>query len=116
LLIPFIHQLSSSQHIFYHSTCPKLQHSPPKLPSRNSLSPFAKLVSRRFFFHQHEHSKLTPVSDAPVRDDYESKKADYETEISELLGFPVKININVNAVWAYAQDAAATQAGSTFSG
>lgn len=33
-----------------------------------------------------------------------------------MLGFPVKINIDVNAVWAYAQDMGAGQAGSTFTG
>ena len=51
-----------------------------------------------------------------VRDNYESKKAEYETEISGLLGFPLKISIDVNAVWAYAQDMGASQAGSTFTG
>jgi len=51
-----------------------------------------------------------------LRDNYESKKAEYETEIAALLGFPVKINIDVNAVWAYARDMGASQAGSTFTG
>ena len=54
--------------------------------------------------------------DPTVRDDYEAKRADYETEISDLLGFPMKINIDVNAVWAYAQNVSTTHAGSTLAG
>jgi len=51
-----------------------------------------------------------------IRDQWESKKADYESQIAGVLGFPVAININVNAVWAYGESLSATQAGSTFSG
>lgn len=98
------------------STCPKPQRSLPKLPSRNSLSPFVKIVS--YLSPPLTWVRYADASDlgASVRDNYESKKVEYETEIAGLLGFPVKINIDVNAVWAYAQDMGASQAGSTFTG
>ncbi|KAH9478624.1 hypothetical protein JR316_0009081 [Psilocybe cubensis] len=53
-----------------------------------------------------------------LRDNYESKKGDYETEIADVLGFPIAINIDVNAVWAYAEtlSLSSEQAGRTFTG
>ncbi|KDR80203.1 hypothetical protein GALMADRAFT_62602 [Galerina marginata CBS 339.88] len=51
-----------------------------------------------------------------IRDNWDSKKEDFETQIADALGFPVTINVNVNEVWAYADSLSATQAGSTFSG
>ncbi|KAF8951695.1 hypothetical protein BDZ97DRAFT_1683740 [Flammula alnicola] len=60
--------------------------------------------------------KLPLAARKDVRDNFESKKSDYESTIAGLLGFPVTINIDVNAVWAYGEALAATQAGGTFSG
>lgn len=39
-----------------------------------------------------------------VRDNFESKKADFEAQITKLLGTDFKINYNVGAIWAYNQD------------
>ncbi|PPQ84120.1 hypothetical protein CVT25_003333 [Psilocybe cyanescens] len=51
-----------------------------------------------------------------LRDNYESKKDDYESDINDVLGFALAINIDVNAVWAYGESLSAEQAGSTFTG
>ncbi|KIM46757.1 hypothetical protein M413DRAFT_23115 [Hebeloma cylindrosporum] len=82
----------------------------PKAPVFTPKAPIEKLPlavrkassSSYFFFHQHDHSMLMHVS--------------WCYKISGLLGFPLKINTNVNAVWAYAQSDTATQASSTFAG
>ncbi|KAK0192671.1 hypothetical protein F5146DRAFT_1041025 [Armillaria mellea] len=39
-----------------------------------------------------------------VRDNFECKKADFEAQITKLLGTDFKINYNVGAIWAYNQD------------
>ncbi|OCK83715.1 hypothetical protein K432DRAFT_290480 [Lepidopterella palustris CBS 459.81] len=39
-----------------------------------------------------------------VRDEYESKRADYEEQITTLMGTAWKIDINPNAIWIYAED------------
>lgn len=39
-----------------------------------------------------------------VRDEWENKKAEYEQRLSDLLGAPWKIDINLPQVCAYAQD------------
>ncbi|KAG7448504.1 uncharacterized protein BT62DRAFT_1003222 [Guyanagaster necrorhizus] len=40
----------------------------------------------------------------PIRDNFESKRADFEAQITKLLGTDFKINYNVGAIWAYNQD------------
>lgn len=47
-----------------------------------------------------------------LRDNFEAEKEDWETQISDLLGAPFKINFNANEVWAYASDG--SSAGSIF--
>jgi hypothetical protein len=39
-----------------------------------------------------------------VRDEYETKRADFEEQISKLLGTAWKVNINPNAIWVYAEE------------
>ncbi|KAF2179115.1 hypothetical protein K469DRAFT_674816 [Zopfia rhizophila CBS 207.26] len=39
-----------------------------------------------------------------VRDEYENKKADFEEELSSILGKPWKIDINPNAIWVYTEE------------
>ena len=40
---------------------------------------------------------------AVVRDNYDSKKIDFESQITTLLGFPVTLNIDPGAILAYAK-------------
>lgn len=51
-----------------------------------------------------------------VRDNYESKKEEYEIQISELLGTPFVLNINANEVWAYNPLDSGSSPGGTFTG
>ncbi|TFK32333.1 hypothetical protein BDQ12DRAFT_773579 [Crucibulum laeve] len=51
-----------------------------------------------------------------IWDNFESKKTDFESEIGKLLDTAFTININANAVWAYAEGLSASSAGGTFSG
>jgi len=46
-----------------------------------------------------------------IRDNYESEREDFETQIAELLGTPFKININAGEVWAYNPPDSNTSAG-----
>lgn len=39
-----------------------------------------------------------------VRDDYEGKKAALEAKISDKLGVPWKVDINILAIWPYAKE------------
>ncbi|KAL6691755.1 hypothetical protein J3F84DRAFT_352048 [Trichoderma pleuroticola] len=55
-------------------------------------------------------SRLPPVEKFPltvrknIRDEWENRKADFEKRLSDLLGAPWKIDINLPQVYAYAQD------------
>jgi hypothetical protein len=66
---------------------------------KSSLSLFVETVSSVAF-----KSPLTHVTDPVpiVREEFESKKEEYETTIAGLLGFPVTISLDVNAICAYA--------------
>lgn len=41
---------------------------------------------------------------SPVRDEWDNNKADFEKQLSELLGETWTIDINPNAVWPYHND------------
>jgi hypothetical protein len=52
-----------------------------------------------------------------LRDNFESKKADFDQDLSDLLGFPMTFNFDINGTWAYAEEASInpTRAGGTYS-
>ncbi|KAF9525071.1 hypothetical protein CPB83DRAFT_944566 [Crepidotus variabilis] len=51
-----------------------------------------------------------------LRDNFETKKADWESEIAGQLGFPLSINFDAQAIWPYAEENGATGAGTIFAG
>ncbi len=55
-------------------------------------------------------SRLPPAEKLPlavrtnIRDAYESKKTDFEKQLSDLLGVPWTIEIDPNAIYPYAKE------------
>lgn len=95
-------------HIYHNQSTLKIS-NPPKLPLlqkvwltrlplRSSLSLFERTVSSspRLCF------KLLTFQS--VRDEFESKKADLEKQISDILGTAWTIDINPNAIYPYAEE------------
>lgn len=56
-----------------------------------------------------------PLAHYVVRDNYDSKKEDYESQATEVLGTKFHFNFNPNQVMAYATDSSSA-AGYIFSG
>ncbi|KIY66245.1 hypothetical protein CYLTODRAFT_399011 [Cylindrobasidium torrendii FP15055 ss-10] len=57
--------------------------------------------------------KLSLAVRKDVRDTYESRREEWESEIATLLGEPIKLNFNPNEVWAYNLDGSSSSAGYT---
>ena len=90
--------------------CPRIL-SRPCRPLRNFLSLCESRVSRNLFLK--DLSKSYCVSCVAVRDEWENKKADIESQLETIFGFPIKFNFNPSVVWAYAEASGASDAGST---
>ena len=84
---------------FHQKSWPRRPLSPQRHPSRSSPSPSEKIVSYRS-----RPSDLSTNALSSVRDNYDSKKEDYEAQISELLGTKWVINISPQELWAYVTD------------
>ncbi|KAJ3513001.1 hypothetical protein NLJ89_g3186 [Agrocybe chaxingu] len=73
-------------------------------------------MAKKTFAPKPALEKLPLAVRKDLRDNFESKKEEFESQINEILGVAVKINIEPNAVWAYAEASGASSAGSTIAG